>query len=290
MDAMVAEIVRRGGLMATHELHEVGYDRRAIAAAVLSRRVLRVRQGWYSAPDTHRLLLSAARVGGPATCVTALALRGVWTPQPAATLHVACKAHDARLRGPRDSRIRIVSSDPVRVHWRHLPASGSRLMLDPLESLRDATSCVDAETLAVMADSVLHRHPELHAEWRVFCESLPAARRSALLSADGICESGIETLTWLRIRDLPVELRRQVRIGRIGRVDFVVGERLIIEVDGEAYHTDPRQFESDRARDALLATRGYIVLRFSYRQVTERWAEVKAAIEGMLGRGLHIAR
>jgi very-short-patch-repair endonuclease len=202
-------------------------------------------------------------------------------------MHVACKAHDARLRGPRDSRIRIVPSDPVRVHWREMPATGSRLLLDPLESLRDATGCVDAESLAVMADSALHTHPGLLTEWRAFCESVPSARRAPLLWADGICESGIETLTWLRIRSLPVDVRRQVRIGQIGRVDFVVGERLVIEVDGEEYHTDPRQFESDRARDALLAARGYIVLRFSYRQVTQRWTEVAAAVEGMIRRGAH---
>jgi very-short-patch-repair endonuclease len=62
-------------------------------------------------------------------------------------------------------------------------------------------------------------------------------------------------------------------------VDFVWRERrLIAEVDGYRYHRAPSRFEADRERDVVLATRGWGVRRFSYRQVTERAAWVAAAI------------
>ncbi|MEO8263670.1 MAG: DUF559 domain-containing protein [Pseudolysinimonas sp.] len=133
------------------------------------------------------------------------------------------------------------------------------------------------------ADSVLYLHPRLRSLWPEFICSVPQLHRQALQLADGVCQSGIETLMWLHLRGLPVEVRRQVPVGGVGNVDFVVGN-VVIEVDGETYHTDPLQFENDRRRDAVLATRGFRVLRFSYRHVTERWPEVASAISAVLLR------
>lgn len=101
--------------------------------------------------------------------------------------------------------------------------------------------------------------------------------------ADGVCESGTETIFFDRFRDLAP--RRQVVIPGVGRVDFLLGERLITEVDGSAHHSGPEQFEADRRRDALLSARGFRVLRFSYRQVTSRWFEVEASVRAAIARG-----
>ncbi len=45
--------------------------------------------------------------------------------------------------------------------------------------------------------------------------------------------------------------------------------------------------ESDRRRDAIASALGYRVLRFSYWQVVERWAEVEAAVWAAVSRGDH---
>ncbi|HUG41575.1 MAG TPA: type IV toxin-antitoxin system AbiEi family antitoxin domain-containing protein, partial [Longimicrobiales bacterium] len=53
-------------------------------------------------------------------------------------------------------------------------------------------------------------------------------------------------------------------------VDFLWGAaRLVVEVDGEAYHAAPDAFERDRRRDALLAAAGYRVVRVTWRQLVE---------------------
>ena len=78
---------------------------------------------------------------------------------------------------------------------------------------------------------------------------------------------------------------RQFRIAGVGRVDFVFGDRLVIEVDGREFHASPDQFESDRRRDAVLSALGYRVLRFSYRQVMDRWDEVELAVRAAIARG-----
>jgi very-short-patch-repair endonuclease len=63
------------------------------------------------------------------------------------------------------------------------------------------------------------------------------------------------------------------------KVDFYfASERLVIEVDGYRYHHTRRAFERDRERDAILATAGLRVLRFSHRQVVHRPREVAQAI------------
>jgi very-short-patch-repair endonuclease len=73
-----------------------------------------------------------------------------------------------------------------------------------------------------------------------------------------------------------VEFHPTLRIGGRRLVpDFVLrAEKVIVEVDGYGFHGDRRSFESDRARDALLAGSGWLVLRFTWRQVVERPAEV----------------
>ena len=69
------------------------------------------------------------------------------------------------------------------------------------------------------------------------------------------------------------------------RVDFVWRDaRLIVEVDGYRYHRAPSRFEADRERDVTLTARGWVVLRFTWRQITERAAWVAAAVSH--GRGI----
>jgi very-short-patch-repair endonuclease len=67
-------------------------------------------------------------------------------------------------------------------------------------------------------------------------------------------------------------------------VDFLWRDRgLIVETDGFRHHSDRGAFERDRARDAILQSRGYRVLRFTHRQVTDR-SPVIAALRPLLGQ------
>lgn len=44
--------------------------------------------------------------------------------------------------------------------------------------------------------------------------------------------------------------------------------RLVVEIDGRAWHADARAFERDRLRDAALAAAGYRVIRVTWEQLT----------------------
>jgi very-short-patch-repair endonuclease len=47
-------------------------------------------------------------------------------------------------------------------------------------------------------------------------------------------------------------------------------QRLVVEVDGYAYHSNRAAFERDRRRDASLQAAGYRVMRVSWRQIQEQ--------------------
>jgi very-short-patch-repair endonuclease len=59
----------------------------------------------------------------------------------------------------------------------------------------------------------------------------------------------------------------------------ILRRRLAIEVDGYAYHSDVDRFERDRHRQNALVSLGWTVLRFTWRDLTERPQYVVHAIE-----------
>lgn len=81
----------------------------------------------------------------------------------------------------------------------------------------------------------------------------------------------------------PVEFHPHVG-GR--EVDFrIVGTPIVIECDGWQYHgRDKDQFERDRAGDAEFTAHGWIVLRFTYRRITTRPADVARQIRSAVAR------
>ena len=99
-------------------------------------------------------------------------------------------------------------------------------------------------------------------------------------------QSGIETKVRLLLRARRIRFRTQAHVEGVGSVDFLVGDRLVIETDGRAFHTGPA-FEEDRRRDFELVMRGYLVLRLSYRQVIDDWDRTRAGILALVARGEH---
>jgi hypothetical protein len=69
------------------------------------------------------------------------------------------------------------------------------------------------------------------------------------------------------------------------RVDFVWREqRVIVETDGHQTHRTRQAFEEDRLRDQRLAVAGWVVIRITWRQLTQRPSEVTDRIARLLSR------
>jgi len=63
-----------------------------------------------------------------------------------------------------------------------------------------------------------------------------------------------------------ITIKDQVNIGQY-RVDFIVNNEFIIEIDGHEYHKTTDQREADYCRDRRLQHLGYTVLRFTGTEV-----------------------
>jgi very-short-patch-repair endonuclease len=59
-------------------------------------------------------------------------------------------------------------------------------------------------------------------------------------------------------------------------------QRLIVELDGYAFHGTRAAFERDRARDRRLAAKGWRVLRVTWRDVEHRKEELAADLRALL--------
>jgi very-short-patch-repair endonuclease len=90
-------------------------------------------------------------------------------------------------------------------------------------------------------------------------------------------------LTLVRAARLPPP-ETNVRLGRY-EVDFLWRQqRVVVEVDGFAFHSSQAAFERDRVRDADLQALGYRVLRITWRRLIAEPEAAVARIAALLAR------
>ena len=143
---------------------------------------------------------------------------------------------------------------------------------------------MDIESAFVLCESALFRRALTLAQWQRMLGEVSLAARSILATAKSLSESGTESMFRIRADAFGLRIRQQVWLGP-DRVDFVIGDRLVIEIDSVAHH-DPTE---DAKRDARLSVLGYRVLRFMSSQIVNDWAGVSAAVMAAISRGDHLA-
>lgn len=281
------EIARLGGAAKAIELMQAGATRRSIGRALQTGMTQRPRKGWYVVPGTPTALQGAIRVGGRATCSTALAAWGVWVTERSELIHVAVHRSTSQLRSVAHAGIRQSQTPDAVVHWRQTPkprdADGDRLREPAVVALLDARECMTAEDLFASAESVRRLGLLTPSEWAAAVERMPRRVRRILSTAGVSSDSGLESLAVFRLRRRRLRVRQQVQIGA-ARVDLVIGTRLVVELDGAGFH----ERRADYRRDARLVAAGYTVLRFDYDQVLSEWATVIAAIDAVITRRGHL--
>lgn len=114
--------------------------------------------------------------------------------------------------------------------------------------------------------------------------ALPARARWLVDIARHDADSGLESIVRLRLRLLDIRVETQVSIDGVGRVDFVVGSRVILEADGKGNHAGRAERHRDLIRDAAASRLGFETLRFDYAMIIHEWDVVIAAILGALAR------
>lgn len=112
--------------------------------------------------------------------------------------------------------------------------------------------------------------------------------REVVTRLDPLSGSVLESLCRLCLEDAglrPFETQYVVGTagGTIGRVDFAWPEqRLVVEVDGYAFHADRSTYRNDRRRGNALVLAGWRVLRFSWEDVVGSPQVVVAQVRAAL--------
>lgn len=270
---------RLGGWARTQELHDRGVTRKALQRAVAELRVLRVREGWYVAVGASPELVAAVRHGGVLGCLSAAEVHGLWVPEFAG-IHVWM--HEGAHRRSHEKCTCVA-------HW-DLPPREEARSVSVEHALAQVAECAGGEAFFVCLESAL-RHRKLSAKGERWLRLvLPRAMVEIIELARDDADSGIESIVRYRFHCLGISMKSQCEVPGVGRVDYLIGDRLLIEVDGKENHDGPSERHKDLIRDAQAAALGLETLRFDYAMVMYDWNLVEAAVRSRVDHGLHLHR
>jgi very-short-patch-repair endonuclease len=270
------ELAQHGGIAPVSVLIARGHSRHVIDRLCAEGALVRLRRGWVGLAASDPQLAAAARHGVVLTCATAAERLGLFVLAPPSQPHVAAPPTKGRAGGL-----------AAHVHWaRPVVPRHPHGLVDVVENvLCLAAACLPHEEALAVWESALRRR--LVDRKALETLALPPAARALLREADPFADSGLETLVMPRLRWLGLPLRRQIWISG-HRVDLLIGDRLVIQIDG-ATHTGAQR-SSDIAHDAELMLLGYHVMRVGYEQIVHRWHEVQERIMRAIAQGLHLER
>lgn len=273
-------IANNGTIVHRRRLAEAGYTKHVIHRGMAAGLLVPVRRLWVALPSTAPVLVAAANAGGQLTCESFAEHRGWWIAPSRRVLHVAHRPHSGGLSTEpsikRHFRVPIGAHDPLNV-------------LDTVVSaLRNIALCLPADhAMATWESAVKKERLSPIALQRLNWGSTRA--RALALRVTNFADSGLDSFLIHRLRHLAVELRPQWLIGS-HPCDLLIGDYLIIEVDGFEFHSGSAARSRDVRRDAELAVRGYTTLRFTYDQVVNNWPYVYRTIQRAIDAGLHLGR
>jgi very-short-patch-repair endonuclease len=226
------------------------------------------------------LAIDGAALAGP----SAARRHGIATPDHHTYVAVDADYHH-NLPGVRLLRGRVSDSDLTTING-VLLTSRDRTVVDCLRVLaeREAVEFLEHSLQAgwitpdALADRV-HRFAGQHGAKR-----LAHLSRIAGSGAHSAAERvALAVLRRARLSGWQANVAIHDELGLVGVGDVVFEEeRLVLEIDGRAYHVTPDTFQRDRQRQNRLVAAGWNVLRFTWHDLTQRPDYVVATIRTML--------
>ncbi|HWH98619.1 MAG TPA: DUF559 domain-containing protein [Pseudolysinimonas sp.] len=291
MYSPVAVVSAFGGIATRTQIVGAGLTGTDITSAVRRGELRRVRRAHYATPGARPDAVDAVRVGGRLCGVSAARSYGLWAGFDE-TLHVAVARNASRLRVIREHD--MITPDrgdrQIELHWTEIESSRECWRVSLHDCLRQVVAWSDRETAMACLDTAVEAAGVTRDELRaVFAAEPPQSRLRAAEAQPG-CGSGYESIVVRRLRKLGLRVRQQVWIPGVGRVDGLIDEILVLEIDGFEHHFTREAFEEDRRRDAVLAGLGKRSIRLSTRRIRTDWdgcvADILAALrfQEVLGR------
>lgn len=278
---------RQSGVVACAQLKRIGFSDARIGRWLRAGRLHRVHHGVYAVG--HRALSARGRLvggllyAGPGAMlshVTSAWWTGIWGGEPR-TIHVSTPRRCRSTPGVRVHAQRRLE----RTRHRGLPVTTvAQTMLDVAAVTRPR------EVRRALAEAVYQGLVDLEDLEAVAGRGRPgsAALRAAM---DGHRPRLAHTLSVLEERFLDLCTAHGIPLPLVNvKVAGVMvdalwpDDRVIVELDGHRTHATPAAVERDRSRELTLRAAGYLVLRYTWRQVTRRPDVVAADLRAALGR------
>lgn len=261
----------RTGVWSAKALRDRGVDRIERERLLRQGKLVRIRHGWYRERDALPYIVAAVHAGGVLSCASAATFYSQNQRTP--VLHV---------RAPRQATLRFERQIcRCRLKARRQgflgPTQGNGLD-SPWNAVLAMLTCIPLERAERHIEALIGARVLSKDQIQAIAAFANKREANMLRYIDGLAESYLEASFRQVLRRAGIRFRQQVwLLDGLYRADFLIGVKLIVEVDGAATHATPEGFARDRVRDAELALAGYRVLRFTYWQV-ENQPEVCLAV------------
>jgi very-short-patch-repair endonuclease len=269
-EEVIAKIAaRQHGVVSAVQLHRAGISNTAAAKRAQSGRLHRIHRGVYAL--AHPKLTFEGRC---MAAVLALGDRGVVSHRSAAAIWGMLPPHGGSVQVTAVGGGGKKKRSGVKIHRSHTLIARITTRRNGIPVTKPARTLRDLRRVVPQP---------------VFRAAVRRALDLRLIRSTGLSEAA---LTRSELERSFLALCRRHRFpqpevnARLGpyEVDFLWRDRrLVVETDGYRHHGGRAAFETDRARDSHLQSRGFRVLRFTYRQVAERIAVV-AALRPLVGQ------
>lgn len=257
------------GVISVGALAANGFGRARVTAAQRSGVLQRAGRGYYRLQDAPPELVAAASLGTSLTCVSAAQVQGWWVLEPPEVLHLRAD--------------KVVNMPGICLHRGR--RSAARLVCLPADVVVDAFRCLPPLQALVIAESAVARNAVSKAalirafdrpqDWRVRALLDGIGRRTA---------SPLEVCARYHLCAAGFMVQREVVVEGVGRVDFLVGDRLIVELDGYEFHSGRAEYRNDRARWNRATARGLVTLRITAEMILRRPEEFIRLVRAALAR------
>lgn len=289
-DLSVARIAaRQRGVVSPSQLAQTGLTRSAVRRRVSTGRLHPYVAGAYLVGHTAAPPLAAETAGllmcGPGALLSHRSAASLWEIEEAEQ-----PAHVTVLRGGSSGRRGVVVHRVTRLDPADRRRRSGLAVTSPARTLLDLAAVLPPDRLDAALERARARRLVTPAAVLAAIERCPKRRGSATLRR---LLADRPTLTRSKAERLLLDIvarsglprpETNVRVGGFEVDAFWRRERVVVEIDGYAFHADRRAFERDRRRDAELQARGHRVLRFTWRRLQDEPEAVLVALARTLAR------